>query len=448
MSLLQHGMSSLLAFEEIQSRGMPASRSYFESLYDGFTDEMVLLTDELSSTYFDNRSINPKSNPDTLAFIDHVRHSTGDSRVKTTKVTSTGAPSTAKDSIEHLRYLDGPAGDAFTLFFNWREIQHRRDSFCATILDSMHRDNLCPSSDDIHSIMGELNVTRTTSRRPSMSKKEGEGINLLNLPSRQGVGMIDGLNKRIRNGFMSPPGELLHSADQSQIELRVLAHESQDPILLDIYRNGGDIHATTASNMFNVPIDKLDDARHRKPAKNVNFMISYGGAGHKLWTMYRQSNINEYTERQCQQFIDGWYGLYQGVAEWKERVLWKARRRGYVTTWLGTRRYLPNLWSKDPKQRAKAEREAVSHIIQGTAQDLIQVPMAWCYNRMVELREAGIEVWLGLQLYDELIHRVESDYVDLVDEIVLEALTQHHGHPSFSVPILADSSSGGCWADL
>jgi hypothetical protein len=427
---------------------MPASHSYFTSLYDEFTDEMVLLTDELSSTYYDNKPINPNGKADSLNFISHVRHSTNDPRVETTKLTATGLPSTAKDSIERLRYLDGDAGKAFSLFFNWREIQHRRDGFCAPILDSMHEGNLCSTSLDIHNIMGDLKITRTTSRRPSMAKKQGEGINVLNLPSRQGAGMLDGLNKRIRNGFITPSNESFNSADQSQIELRILAHESQDPLLLDIYRNNGDIHATTASNMFNIPIDELDDARHRKPAKNVNFMISYGGAGHKLWTIYRQNNINEYDERQCQKFIDGWYSLYSGVAEWKERVLYQARQCGYVSTWSGMRRCLPNLWSSDNRQRAQAEREAISHIIQGTAQDIIQRSMGWVYNEILKLREAGVDAWLALQLYDELIHRVEEDYVELVDEIVLEGLVKHHGYRGFSVPILADSSSGKCWGEL
>jgi len=446
MTLLSQAMESLLPFEEIQSHGMPASRSYFEVLYDSFTDEMLDLTDELSVVYFDDRPINPNGD-EALLFLDHLGLKPT-KKTKPTKKFPAGVRSTAKDSIEHLRYLDGDAGRAMSLFFNWREIQHRRDAFCVPILDSMGRHNLCDGSDDIHDIMGELKITRTTSRRPSMSKKPNEGVNLLNLPSRQSAGMIDGLNKRIRNGFICPPGETLSASDESQIELRLLAHFSQDELMLNIYHTGGDIHATTCERMFGIPPDQQDNDKHRKPAKNVNFMTGYGGGAHKLYTMLRQLNINDYDERQCQKFLDTFYNTYPGVAIWKEEVLWQARRDGYVSTYSGMRRYLPNLWSKDTAMRSKAEREAINHIIQGTAQDLIQQSMAWIYQRILRLRDTGAYVWLGLQLYDELIYRCGLGVVDDVERIVIDGLTNHHGLDDARVPILADSSRGRCWGEL
>jgi len=262
------------------------------------------------------------------------------------------------------------------------------------------------------------------------------------------MGMVDGLNKRIRNGFITPSNKLLLADDYSQMELRIIAHESQDPTMMDIYWNDGDIHATTAEYLFNIPPDQQSNELHRKPAKAVNFMTGFGGSGHKLYTMYRQMGIDIYSEDDANRHIDGFYNRYPGVANWKEEFLWNAKRLGYVESFAGMRRYLPNLWSKDRRQRSKAEREGINHRVQATAQDMIQRAMAWVYKQILALRNAGIEVWLALQLYDELIHRVESQYVELVDEIVLEGLTKHHGRDDFRVPILADSSSGKCWGEL
>ncbi len=446
MPLLQQAMRSLLPFEEVNTYGMPASHNYFTQLYSSFTREMIELTDELSYLYFDDKPINPGGD-DALLFLEHLGLEPT-KRTKPSKTFPDGKWSTAKDSIEHLRYLDGDVGRAMSVFFNWREIQHRRDSFAAPILDSMNTHNLCTNSNDIHNITGELKITRTTSRRPSMTKKPNEGVNLLNLPSRQGAGMVEGLNKRVRNGFICPPNETLLAVDLSQIELRLLAHFSQDDTLLNIYHNNGDIHAVTAQAMFGIPPDKQDDAKHRKPAKNVNFMVGYGGSGHKLYTMFRQSNINIYDERQCQQFIDGFYTTYPGVDRWKREVLWQARKDGYVATHSGMRRCLPNLWNKDSSMRAKAEREGVNLIIQGTAQDLIQCSMGHIHKEIVALRNSGCDVRLGLQLYDELIYRCEDDIVDVVEDIVMEGLTKHHGMDGVRVPILASSSCGKCWGEL
>lgn len=440
MKLFQQAMQSLPAFEEIQSTGMPASKSYFESLYTNFTSRMRDITDQLSTIYYDDKPINPKSPTDSAAFIAHLG-------LSTSGITESGALSTAKDSIEHLRYLDGDAGKAMSLFFNWREIQHRRDSFCTPILDAMTRRNLHPGTSDTYNIMGDLKITRTTSRRPSMTK--GHGINLLNLPSRQGVGMVEGLNKLIRAGFVTPLNEIFVANDESQIELRLLAHFSQDELMLDIYHNGGDIHAITCQAIFGLPPDQQDPYKHRAPSKNVNFMTGYGGGAHKLWTMLRQMNITEYNQQDCQRFLDTFYNTYPGVQVWKDKVIWHAKRNGgYVSTYAGMRRYLPNLWSKDNGIRNKAEREAINHIIQGTAQDIIQRAMGWIYKQMVELRRKGHNVWLALQLYDELIHRCEVGIADKVNEIVLEGLTRHHGMNDIRVPIKADSSIGNCWGSL
>ncbi len=445
LNLFDSATSAFPLFEEIQSTGMPASHTYFTALYDTFTSRMSQLSTTLSMAYFDDVPINPNSSKQT-AQLCKLYNLTPTKRTKTTRVWSY-----AKGSIEHLRY----AHPAMSLLFDWREVAHFRDSFVIPILHSMTPNNLHNDGvGDTYNIMGDLQITRTTSRRPSMKKSAG-GINLLNLPSRQRIGMADGLSRSIRGGFIAPSDELLYAADLSQIELRILASVSNDPVLCGIFNNNLDPHTTMAMRMFGIANEHdVEGSVHRKPAKCVNFMIANGGSGAKMYEMFRQEGIEaNWSVALCDDAIESWFRECRGVVRWMDVVLRNARLKGYVETALGMRRYLPDLWSKDDKLRSAAEREAINHIIQGTAQDVIQPSMTWIYNRLQELRAAGYKVKCALQVYDELIFRYSraQDASDglgsMLADIVIEGLTEHAG-VRLNVPITADGSTGNSWGEL
>ena len=186
--------------------------------------------------------------------------------------------------------------------------------------------------------------------------------NLQNIPIRTELG------RQIRAAFVAGPGKVLVAADYSQIELRLLAHYSQDPLLLEAYRTGKDIHTLTAAEVFGVP-PMLINAEHRRRAKAVNFGIVYGLSPFGL---AQQLGIEQ---KEAKRFIDAYFERYAGVRGFIERTLEQARRDGFVRNLFGRKRPIPDLMSKNPNLRGFAERTAVNTPLQGTAADLIKVAM-------------------------------------------------------------------------
>ena len=437
-------------FEEIHSTGMPINLPYFRILYNDFTNRMSRLSITLSEAFYNGDPINPNSDQQTARLCE-LHNITPTKRTKPTKTKPKGSWSYAKDSIEHYRYTRAP----ITLLFDWRELAHFRDSFITPVINACGEHNQYTSTNypgaDYFNIMGELQTTRTTSRRPSMKKKKG-GVNLLNLPKRQRQGMQGGLAKSIRLGYQCPPDQLLTSRDLSQIEWRLLASESGDPVMCDILNTGQDPHSSMAAKMFGIPLEDVTP-NERNPAKNVNFMIGYGGGGGKLFEMFRQAGINDYTVEQCEGFIDSWYEVAHYVMEWKEKRLALARKRGYEQTQMGMRRYLPGLYSRNPGERSAAERECISHRIQGTAADLILNSMGYLYPIICRWRAQGKKLRCALQVYDDLIFRIDREQHkkhglgDELMELIHDAYVNHNGI-DMRVPIESDGAIGRSWGEV
>ncbi len=252
--------------------------------------------------------------------------------------------------------------------------------------------------------------------------------NLKNIPIRTELG------RQIRAAFIPSPGHLLLSADYSQIELRLLAHFSEDPLLLDAYHTGRDIHSLTASEVFGIPIDQLDK-QTRSRAKAVNFGIVYGISPFGLAT---QLGIPQHEARH---YIDRYFERYQGVRAFIDATLDQVRRDGFVRTLFGRMRPIPDMESRNPAQRGFAERTAINTPLQGTAADLIKLAMI-ALDRELKIRRLGAR--LLLQVHDELVLDVPTDELTEVSFLVRSIM---ESVAPLRVPLVAEVATGPNWRD-
>jgi DNA polymerase-1 len=253
--------------------------------------------------------------------------------------------------------------------------------------------------------------------------------NLQNIPIRTELG------REIRAAFVASPGMQLLSADYSQIELRLLAHFSSDPLLVRAFANNEDIHAITASEVFGVPAESMDkETRNR--AKAVNFGIVYGISPFGLATQLGIPQV------EAKAYIDRYFARYEGVKAFIEKTLEAARREGSVRTMFGRMRPIPDIESRNPNQRGFAERTAINTPLQGTAADLIKLAMIALDRKLTERR---LRTRMVLQVHDELLFEVPSHETAEVEKLVREEMERV---VTLSVPLIADLGFGPNWRDL
>jgi len=253
--------------------------------------------------------------------------------------------------------------------------------------------------------------------------------NLQNIPIRTELG------RGIRAAFIAEPGHVLLTADYSQIELRLLAHFSRDPLLVEAYRRGDDIHTLTASQVFGVP-PLMVTPDHRRQAKVVNFGIVYGLSPFGL---SQQLGIEP---AEAKLFIANYFEKYKGVRAFIDKTLEEARRDLKVRTLHGRIRPIPDINSKNANQRGFAERTAVNTPLQGTAADLIKVAMI---RIDAALQERGLKSRMTLQVHDELVFEVPEEEVDTMQSLVREQMEKVH---ALAVPLLVEMGVGPNWRDL
>jgi DNA polymerase-1 len=239
--------------------------------------------------------------------------------------------------------------------------------------------------------------------------------------------------KEVREAFVARPGCVLVSADYSQVELRVLAHVTNDEDLITAFREGRDIHRATASGLFDLPEDEVTSAQ-RVVGKTVNFATLYGQGPVAL---ARQLGVSTAVARA---HVAGFFARWPGVATWRRDVVVQADRDTYVTTVGGRRRYVPELFSNDPDERAYGERICVNTPIQGSAADLCKVAMV---NVHRALRERGLPAQLVLQIHDELLLEVEQG---AEEEVITLVRAEMAGALPLAVPLVVDAGSGASWA--
>ncbi|MGE0405097.1 MAG: DNA polymerase I [Candidatus Korobacteraceae bacterium] len=280
---------------------------------------------------------------------------------------------------------------------------------------------LNPATKRLHTTFDQTTAAtgRLSSRNP----------NLQNIPIRTELG------REIRAAFVADEGHILLAVDYSQIELRLLAHFSQDLLLVEAFRRGDDIHTLTASQVFGVP-PLMVDAEHRRRAKAVNFGIVYGLSPFGL---SQQLGIEQ---AEARRFIEAYFEKYQGVRRFIDQTLAEARHEQKVQTLFGRIRPIPDIHSKNPNLRGFAERTAVNTPLQGTAADLIKLAMIRIDNAILE---EGLKSRMLLQVHDELVFEAPLDEVEYLRAMVTDLMQNVH---PLRVPLLVEVGAGKNWRDL
>ncbi len=280
----------------------------------------------------------------------------------------------------------------------------------------------------IHPETGRLH-TRFSQTGTATGRLSSSDPNLQNIPIRSELG------REIRAAFVAEKGKVLLSADYSQIELRIMAHFSKDPVLVEAFRQGEDIHARTAQEVFGVgPLGQT--AEHRRAAKAINFGIIYGLSPFGL---AQQLGIEQ---REAAQFINAYFTRYRGVKEYLDRILAETRKSGVAKTLLGRIRPIPEINSPQMQLRNFAERTALNSPLQGTAADLIKLAMINIDRRLTQEK---FEAKMILQVHDELLFEVPTKECDELEKLVKEEMEGVH---KLAVPIVVETGAGPNWRDL
>lgn len=251
--------------------------------------------------------------------------------------------------------------------------------------------------------------------------------NLQNIPIRTADG------REIRRAFIPDPGHLMLSADYSQIELRLMAHFSSDPGMLEAFHKGEDIHRSTAAKIYHLPLEEVSDDQRRK-AKTANFGIIYGISAFGL------SERLGIPRAEAKALIDGYMRTYPDVAKYMDDAIARAREDGFVSTILGRKRYLPDINSRNAVVRGYAERNAVNAPLQGSAADIIKIAMIRIYRRIGEM---GLKSRMIMQVHDELVFDVIPEELPALQKMVIEEM--EHAYPECRVPLEVGAGTGANW---
>ncbi len=334
-----------------------------------------------------------------------------------TKRTKTGF-STDANSLEGLKGFH-PVVDNI---LEYRQIAKLKSTYVDTLPELIN-----PRTGRIHT---SYNQTGSATGRISSSDP-----NLQNIPVRTEAG------RQVRRAFVAEeaPDWVLFSVDYSQIELRVLAHMSQDPELLDAFRRGEDIHSSTASLMFDVPLNQVSSDQ-RRIAKVLNFGVIYGLSAHGI------SQQTEFNREEGAKFIDMYFSKYPGISGYLDDVKAKTREAQYVETLLGRRRYVPEINASNFNVRGAAERMAINMPIQGTAADILKLAMVRVQRR---LEREEMKTRMLLQVHDELVFETPVDEMDSLKELVLDEMPAAlENYVELDVSLKVDVKWATTWGDM
>ncbi|MFN6963734.1 MAG: DNA polymerase I [Pyrinomonadaceae bacterium] len=328
--------------------------------------------------------------------------------ISTGKKTATGQISTSRDILIEL----AANYEIAQLIIDYREL----DKLKATYADSLPK-----LIDDDGRIHGCLNQTVAATGRLSSTDP-----NLQNIPIRTELG------QEIRRAFVAEPGNKLIAADYSQLELRILAHVTQDPVMLEAFQTGEDIHSRTARLVFGAK-DEKELKEKRRLAKIVNFAIAYAVEAFGLASRVGLSRA------EAKKVIEDYYETYKGIRRYMDETPKIAREQGYVSSLFGRRRYFPSINDRNFSVRARAEREAINMPIQGTASDIVKIAMLRVDRA---IKKAGLATKMIMQVHDELLFEAPAGEVDKASEIIkreMEAAAQ------LDAPLVAEIGVGDDW---
>ncbi len=332
----------------------------------------------------------------------------GELNIETGRKTATGQISTSHDVLVDL----AETYEIAQHIIDYREL----DKLRATYADALPK--LIAADGRIH---GALNQTVAATGRLSSTEP-----NLQNIPVRTELG------QRIREAFIPEKGNKLISADYSQLELRILAHITQDPRMLEAYKNNEDIHSQTARLVFGAT-DEKDLKEKRRLAKIVNFGIAYAVEAFGLSTRVGISRA------EARKVIDDYFATYKGIREYMDRIPEEARRQGYIETLFGRKRYFPSINDRNFAVRSRAEREAINMPIQGTASDIVKIAMIRVSDA---LKADGLATKMIMQVHDELLFETPEAEIDKASEIIKREM---EAAATLDVPLIVEVGVGDNW---
>jgi uracil-DNA glycosylase family 4 len=408
------------AVERMQSVGMRTDLPHFQNLAtrcDRIMEECQAKIKELTGSW-----INPNSGDQVAELLfDQL----GLAPTKLTK--SKTRPSTNDKVLEALRRTH----PVVPCILDYREAAKVKGSFAIVLPRKTGKDGR---------VHPTLRITRVSSGRLACTNP-----NLMAQPVRSDLG------KLIREGFVADTGHLLSSHDLDQAEMRLMAHESEDPFMCEIFRDGRrDIHAETAARMFAISVNNVDKQKHRYPAKRVGFGVITGITGQGLADQMAmagalKANGEPWTDGDCDDLIREWFSVYPGAKRYMNDCRAEARRYGYVRDMWGRIRYLPGIHSMKYWVREEAERQSHSHKIQAGAQGYIKIAMGRIWPYLEQWRGEGHWVEMLLQIHDELIHEFVEDLWPDLDFVVQHEL---ENAAVLRVPMKAGGHSAANWADV
>ncbi len=387
---------------EIEMNGMKVDASILRSFSDFISTEIKKTAEKIYEIAGRTFNINsPKQVAEVLQ----------DLNIATSKKTATGQIATSKDILNEL----ANEYEIAKLIVEYRELEKLKATYADALPDLIEDDGR---------IHGNLNQTVTATGRLSSSDP-----NLQNIPIRTELG------RQIRKAFVPERGNKLISADYSQLELRILAHMTQDEVMLEAFRNGEDIHAKTARLVFGAKTD--DELREkRRLAKIVNFSIAYAVEPYGL------SQRVGISKTEAKKLIEDYYETYKGVRKYMEEIPEIARQNGYVVSLFGRRRYLPAINDKNATVRARAEREAINMPIQGTASDIVKIAMI---KTDAALKKAGLSTKMIMQIHDELLF--ESAEAE-VEESMRLIKAEMESAVELAIPLIVEIHAGDNWMEI
>jgi len=396
---LELPLASILG--EMESEGITVNRATLENMGQELNDKLVVIEQEIYAEAGEAFNIN---SPKQLGVI--LFDKLGLPVIKKTK---TGY-STAADVLEKLKSEHA----IIEHILLYRQLGKLQSTYIEGLLKEIHNED------------GKVH-TRFQQALTATGRLSSTDPNLQNIPIRLEEG------RKIRQAFVpSKEGWILFSADYSQIELRVLAHMSEDKNLVEAFREGMDVHTRTAMDVFHVSADQVD-SNMRRAAKAVNFGIVYGISDYGL------SQNLDITRKEAATFIEKYFASFPGVKQYMDDIVQDAKFNGYVTTILNRRRYLPDITSSNFNIRSFAERTAMNTPIQGSAADIIKKAMI---DMDARLKKENMQAKLLLQVHDELIFEAPKEEVALLEKIVPEVM--EHAI-ELTVPLKVDFNHGATW---
>ena len=332
------------------------------------------------------------------------------------KKTATGAWSTDSGTLEDLA---AQGVELARRVLDWRQLSKLRSTYTDALPNHIN-----PETGRVHT---SYSLAATSTGRLSSTEP-----NLQNIPVRTEEG------RKIRSAFVAPEGSRLISADYSQIELRVLAHVADIPQLKKAFADGLDIHAMTASEMFNVPIEGMDPMVRRR-AKAINFGIIYGISAFGL------ANQLSISREEAGEYIKTYFKRFPGIRDYMDATKQEARDKGYVETIFGRRCHFPRIKSTNPSERAFLERAAINAPIQGTAADIIRRAMI---RMPAALADAKLSAKMLLQVHDELVFEAKDAEVDKTMDVVRRVMiAAPEPAVQLAVPLQVDARAAKNWEE-